>query len=110
MYLPYKEYEGNPFFEKGGWWFRQGHIFSTPFYYIDYTLAQMCALQYFLRSRKDRKEAWDSYVKLCQLGGSKPFLALVEAAGLKNPFVDGTIKKISQEVEVILATMDDKKM
>lgn len=109
-YLPHKQYEDNPIFEKGCWWFRQGHIFSTPFYYIDYTLAQMCACQFLLWSRRNKKEAWDSYVKLCKLGGSKPFLSLVKAAGLDNPFVEGTIKTITTQVEAILNTMDDKKM
>lgn len=109
-YLPHKKYEDNPFFEKGGWWFRQGHIFSSPFYYIDYTLAQMCSLQYFLKSQENATAAWDSYVKLCQLGGSKPFLELLKEVGLNNPFVDGTIKQIVKEVEKILAKMNDKEL
>jgi len=109
-YLPHKVYEGNEIMEKGCYWFRQGHIFSSPFYYIDYTLAQICALQYFIRSRQNRDEAWNSYLNLCSLGGSKPFLELVKEAGLDNPFVDGTIAKVMQEVEKVLNTFDDLKM
>ncbi len=106
-YLPHKIYDDNPFFEKGGWWFRQGHIFANPFYYIDYTLAQMCALQYFLKSQKNYQEAWDNYVKLCKLGGSKPFLSLLEEVGLNNPFIDGTIRNIVKEVGKVLEKMND---
>lgn len=106
-YLPHKKYDGNDFFERGGYWFRQSHIFQTPFYYIDYTLAQVCAFQYLIRSLENREEAWNSYVKLCKLGGSKPFLELVKEAGLDNPFVDGTVAKISEKVTKILDGIDD---
>ena len=109
-YLPHKVYDDNPIMEKGCYWFRQSHIFEVPFYYIDYTLAQMCALQYFIRAKENKKEAWESYLKLCQLGGSKPFLGLVAAADLMNPFVDGTIAKITPVIEEVLNTMNDKEM
>lgn len=49
MYEPYKDYTGAPILEKGCWWFQQGHIFESPFYYVDYTLAQVCALQFWAR-------------------------------------------------------------
>jgi M3 family oligoendopeptidase len=106
-YLPHKKYDGNDFFERGGYWFRQGHIFSTPFYYIDYTLAQVCAFQYLIRSLENREEAWNSYIKLCKLGGSKPFLELVKEAGLDNPFVDGTVAKVCDKANEILDAIDD---
>ena len=109
-YLPHKDYDGNELMEKGCFWYRQGHIFSVPFYYIDYTLAQICALQYFIRSNKDRKEAWNSYLHLCSLGGSKSFLELVSEAGLDNPFVDGTIVKVTKEIEKTLNEFDDLNM
>ncbi|HHU55387.1 MAG TPA: M3 family oligoendopeptidase [Acholeplasmataceae bacterium] len=109
-YLPHKTYEGNEMMEKGCYWFRQSHIFSVPFYYIDYTLAQICAFQYFIRSRKNRDEAWNSYLHLCSLGGSKPFLELVKEAGLNNPFNDGTIANVMVEIEEVLNGFNDKNM
>lgn len=109
-YLPHKDYASNELMEKGCFWYRQSHIFSVPFYYIDYTLAQICALQYFIRSNKDRKEAWNSYLHLCSLGGSKSFLELVSEAGLDNPFVDGTIVKVTKEIEKTLNEFDDLNM
>lgn len=51
-YLPFKDYDDDEFLNKGTYWFRQGHIFSSPFYYIDYTLAQVCAFQFFIWSKK----------------------------------------------------------
>lgn len=94
LYTPWRDMEGLVAYDKGCFWYRQGHIFSSPFYYIDYTLAQVCALEYYLKSLEDRKASWDSYVKLCKLGGTKSFLGLISEVGINNPFIDGSIKKI----------------
>ncbi len=107
-YLPHRDYEGNDFLERGGFWFRQGHIFGSPFYYIDYTLAQVCAFEFWAKSRENKEEAWSDYLRLCQAGGSKSFLGLVELANLNNPFVDGTIKKIVEPISAYLKDINDK--
>ena len=109
-YMPLKNYEDNEFYNRGGFWFKQLHIFTSPFYYIDYTLAQVCALQYFIRSRNEGQKAWDDYVALCKEGGSKPFLELVELAGLKNPFIPETIPSILPDIEAYLDSVDDTKL
>lgn len=109
-YMPFRDYADNDFLNRGGYWFRQGHIFQVPFYYIDYTLAQVCAFQFWIKSRKDRESAWADYIKLCKEGGSKPFLELVETANLKNPFVDGTIKQVVGPIKEWLDTIDDSKL
>jgi len=109
-YMPLKNYEDNDFYNRGGFWFKQLHIFTSPFYYIDYTLAQVCALQFFIRSRNEGKKAWDDYVALCKEGGSKPFLELVELAGLQNPFIPETIPSILPDIEAYLDSVDDTKL
>jgi M3 family oligoendopeptidase len=109
-YLPYKVYDNDDFMERGGFWFRQGHIFSVPFYYIDYTLAQVCAFQYWVRDQKDHLEAWQSYLTLCQAGGTKPFVGLLELAGLKNPFSDGTLETTIPAIKAYLDGVDDTKL
>jgi M3 family oligoendopeptidase len=109
-YLPHRDYEDNDFLARGGYWFRQSHIFGSPFYYIDYTLAQVCAFQYWIKDQENHETAWNSYVKLCQAGGSKSFLNLVELAGLKNPFVDGTIKAVVEPIKAYLDGVDDTKL
>lgn len=93
-YLPHKDYTGCDILEKGCWWYQQGHIFQSPFYYIDYTLAQICALQFWKRMEEKDPNAWSDYVKICKIGGTKPFLGIVEAAGLKSPFADGTVEPV----------------
>jgi oligoendopeptidase F len=105
--MPYKVYDEDDFLERGGFWFRQSHIFGTPFYYIDYTLAQVCAFQYWIRAQENHQKAWDSYVKLCQTGGSMSFVSLLEVAKLGNPFVAGTIKKVVKPLSAYLDSVDD---
>ena len=86
IYLPHRDYADLDFLEKGGLWFRQGHIFKNPFYYIDYVLAQICALQFHDLIEVDRQDAWQRYLKISKLGGRYSFLELVDIAGLENPF------------------------
>jgi len=109
-YLPYKDYDDDLFMEKGTFWYRQGHIFGSPFYYIDYTLAQVLAFQYWVKSRKNHKEAFESYLSLCKLGGSKSFVNLIKSVNLNNPFVDGTVKKVIEPIKAYLDSVDDKNL
>jgi len=108
-YLPFRDYEDNDLLNRGGYWFRQGHIFQVPFYYIDYTLAQVCAFQFWIKFREDREKAWVDYVKLCRAGGSMPFSKLVKYAGLKVPFEDGCIKEVVGPIKEWLDGVDDTK-
>ncbi|MFD6441684.1 M3 family oligoendopeptidase, partial [Peribacillus sp. NPDC060186] len=107
-YLPHRNYEGNEFLENGGYWQRQSHIYQSPFYYIDYTLAQICAFQFWKRSMEKDVTAWEDYLNLCQLGGSKSFLGLVESANLKSPFADGTVQSVVKVIDEWLSSVDDQ--
>ena len=92
-YQPYLSNKGSELLESGARWIRQHHIFQSPFYYIDYTLAQVCAFQFFNWDVKNHEKTWKRYVKLCKLGGKYPFQELINKVHLKNPFVSGTVKK-----------------
>ncbi|OIK14828.1 oligoendopeptidase F [Bacillus sp. MUM 116] len=109
-YQPHKDYDGNEYLENGGFWQRQGHIYNSPFYYIDYTLAQICAFQFWKRSRDNQEEAWKDYVNLCKLGGSMSFTKLVEAANLISPFQDGCVESVIGEIEKWLNSVNDKSL
>ncbi len=109
-YLPLRDYEDNTYLEQGGFWQKQAHIFRSPFYYIDYTLAQLCAFQFWKRSNEDFTSAWADYLRLCQAGGSLSFLQLVELAGLKSPFGDGSIRSVIGDIEDWLNSVDDKQL
>lgn len=108
-YLPFRDYEDNDLLNRGGYWFRQGHIFKNPFYYIDYTLAQVCAFQFWIKIHEGNKDYWEDYLRLCKAGGSKPFLELVQLAKLDNPFIDGTIKRVVKPLKKYLDSIDDSK-
>lgn len=107
-YLPHRDFAGNEYLENGGFWQRQGHIFKSPFYYIDYTLAQICAFQFWVRLHENYEAAWADYLKLCQVGGSKSFVELVKYAGLTSPFEDGTVASVVGDIENWLNSVDDK--
>lgn len=109
-YLPHRNYDGNAYLEQGGFWHKQGHIFASPFYYIDYTLAQLCAFQFWKRSNEDFKSAWSDYLRLCQAGGSQSFVKLVELAGLTSPFEDGCISSVIGDIEGWLNSINDKEL
>lgn len=109
-YRPWLNYEGFDYLENGGYWVRQTHIFSTPFYYIDYTLAQVLALQFKCEMDKNREKAWKKYLKLLKLGGKYPFIELLEKAKLRNPFEDGNVKKVIKPQIKVLKTFNDQEM
>lgn len=110
-YLPCIDYDDNKFYNEGGYWFKQGHIFDNPFYYIDYTLAQVCAFQYWVKfNLGDRKKAWDEYLHICKVGGSKPFLELLKEGNLQSPFQNSTIESVIAPINKWLASIDDSKL
>ena len=100
-YLPHRDYDGNDFLERGGLWLRQSHIFQMPFYYIDYALAQFCALQFYQRDQVSHRGAWGDYLKLCKAGGSESFLDLVTLANLRSPFAPGVVRDTVERLDVV---------
>ena len=110
IYLPHRDYDGVDYLEQGAFWQRQQHIYASPFYYIDYTLAQICAFQFWKRSRENFEEAWKDYLHLCGLGGSMSFTKLVAAANLNSPFEDGTVAGVIDSIETYLNAVEDDKM
>ncbi|CEQ23281.1 M3 family oligoendopeptidase [Paraclostridium sordellii] len=109
-YQPHKDYEGNDFLKKGGWWFKQGHIFKNPFYYIDYTLAQICALQFWNKMQVDRVKGWQDYLNICKIGGTKSFLDIVSCANLISPFEEGCVSSVIESINSYLQSVNDKNM
>jgi M3 family oligoendopeptidase len=106
MYLPWHQYGELMFEASGRRWQAKQHIYVAPFYYIDYTLALTCALQFWLRARKDFDAAMRDYVTLCQRGGGAPFRQLVRSAGLKSPFEPGCLVRV---VDAARKHLDDGK-
>lgn len=102
LYMPWTDYGDLDYPAKGGRWQAKQHIYGTAFYYIDYTLAQCCALQFWVRSRHDMAAALDTYATLCARGGSAAFGDLVRSAGLVTPFADGALAGVVREAAAVL--------
>ncbi len=102
--------EDNSYLLSGRFWQKQRHLFSVPFYYIDYTLAQVCAFQFWEKSEADFDSAWNDYLHLCNLGGSKPFTDLVKEANLKSPFIKENMKGVIEKIDLFLENIDDTGM
>jgi len=79
-------------------WQRQLHIFCYPFYYIEYGIAQLGALQIWNTYKQDPKLALANYRAALALGGSKPLPQLFEAAGARLAFDADTITPLMDRV------------
>ena len=79
-------------------WHRKLHLFEVPFYYVEYGIAQLGALQVWMNARKDRRQATALYRNGLALGGSRPLPELFEAAGLRFDFTEKTMKPLISAV------------
>ncbi len=92
--------------ERAAFWQKQSHIFGHPMYYIEYGIAQLGALQLWLRSRNESPAAAiDDYVGALSLGGAKPLPALFQRAGITFDFGDEIIGRLVDAVEDELAAI-----
>lgn len=110
IYMPHLDYGDFDFLESGGRWQKQGHIYESPFYYIDYCLAQICAFQFWSSAIHNSAGFDDSlkrYIHLCNLGGSRSFLELLKLAGLESPFDEKVVSRLAGEIESYLDSIDD---
>lgn len=97
VYMPWMKLDGDiPFYGEGEGWQRQHHIYSSPFYYIDYCLAQTVALQFWALLEQDRTVAWEKYMAYTCQGGSRTFTQLLKNAGLDTPFDEQCLRSVCQ--------------
>ena len=72
-------------------WYVYGHLYRSPFYLIDYALAQLCAMQVALIDATDHERAMQAFIDLCRLGGTKSFSEAIASVGLRSPFDESLI-------------------
>ncbi len=101
-YQPRLDYGDMDYPATGARWQTYRHIFASPFYNIDYNMAEGCALQLLARSRDDFAGTMETYVDLCKRGGERPFLELIKDAGLASPFDPDAMTGVLQYVETEL--------
>lgn len=101
-FMPWMSVKGVPYFKTGRKWQLKAHIFESPFYYIDYCLAQFTAFQFLVMMRKNYDKAFETYMKFLNQAGTKPFLELLDSVGLKSPFNEETFIEVVDEIKKIL--------
>jgi M3 family oligoendopeptidase len=105
-YRPDMDYDNLPYLSLGTRWQYQMHIYESPFYYIDYCLAQTVAIGFLCASRRDYNNALAKYVDFCKTGGEKSFGDLIADAGLSDPFGNGSLSQIASDALGIIAEFD----
>lgn len=110
-YCPERDYQSSEALARGIYWYRQGHIFEVPFYYIDYTLAQVCALQFWQRSIVEQNPTtWEDYLAICRIGGSKTFLETVQLGHLSSPFDHAKMTALLAAVDQYLTAIPETEL
>ena len=104
-FRPWLSTKGIPYIEEGTRWQYQMHIYESPFYYIDYVLAQTAAFEFLLASQEDYDDAFQRYIALSKKGATKLWPQLLEEAGLASPFKPGALKEVAGKVEALLESI-----
>ena len=110
VYMPWMRRDDIPFYGDGKGWQRQHHIYESPFYYIDYCLAQSVALQFWALTQEDHAAAWKRYMDLVKLAGTRTFRQLTDAAGLETPFGPEALRKVAAKAKEWLGGFDAGKL
>jgi len=106
-FRPWINAKDMPYYEENRRWQVQSHIYQVPFYYIDYCLAQTVALSFWALTQSgadtshqssEFKNAWERYMKIIKLAGTKKFTELVKSAELPVPFEKNALNKIADTV------------
>lgn len=106
LYLPNRDYDDMEFLKRGNVWKRQSHIFGAPFYYIDYTLAQVMAFWFWQYASRDPQKAWQAYDKFCRDSGQLPFGELLAAHAMPSPFAEGSLSRFIPDVHDYIRSID----
>ncbi len=88
-----------PFYSSGSGWQRQIHIFKTPFYYIEYALAQVVAFEFFTKSLQNRDTAVNLYMRMLECSSSETFLSLLSVLGFDSPFEKGVASSVVSRIK-----------
>jgi oligoendopeptidase F len=86
-------------------WQQQVHLFNSPFYYVEYGIAQLGALQVWLKAKEDPRRALANYRSALALGGTRPLPDLFAAAGIRFDFTERTLRPLVDAVQEELATL-----
>lgn len=106
-YMPWLRLDGDiPFYGDGESWQQKHHIYSSPFYYIDYCLAQTVSLEFWAMIQQDRADAWAHYMAYTRQGGTRTFTELLQNAGMQSPFAPDCLRSVCEAASRWLDAFD----
>lgn len=108
QYMPERDYDDNEFLKQGTGFYEIGHLFMWPFYYMDYYLAHFAAVQLWIKQMEDSKSAWNSFLKMCEQGGSLPYQELLKSTDLESPFEVKSVQRLLDKVQLWIDQVDDR--
>lgn len=99
-YKPHLAFKYDAFYGDGRTWQMQKHVYNWPFYYIDYCLAQTCALQFKALMDENYNEAWQKYYAFCLQSAKDYFPNMLHNVGLRSPFEDGFMEELVDKIKL----------
>ena len=105
-FRPYLDFGDLPAFSRGAGWQRQLHIYTIPFYYIEYSLAHILALQIYAMFLKDPEATWEKYMKFLKVGGKMNILDTIKHADMMSPFDDGCVKATCEPIYQVVDNLN----
>lgn len=96
-YMPWRVKDSDAI-KRGTYFPNQSHLFTHPFYYIEYNIAQISVLEFYERSKHNWNKSCTDYSNLCKAGGSTNYLNLLKIGNLSNPFSQDNVTKICKPV------------
>lgn len=104
-FRPWMNADGIEYLEQGTRWQYQNHIFASPFYYIDYVLAQTVAIVFLDMLLRDYEGAFKTYLAHCKRTGNYTFTELLSFAGIRSPFEEGSLTQVAKTCEQLLNSL-----
>lgn len=102
-YMPWRKYdEDDEFMARGGYWYHKPHIFLYPLYYIEYCFATVNSMEMYKKYIARPGTAWQEYLDLTDMGGSKSYTKTLALANLTPPYKDGAVAKSTSYVKGVL--------
>ena len=106
-FRPWMNADGIEYLEEGTRWQYQNHIFASPFYYIDYVLAQTVAIVFLDMLLHDYEGAFKTYLAHCKRTGNYTFTDLLSLAGIRSPFEEGSLTQVANTGEQLLNALSE---
>ncbi len=106
IYKPGIDYSDCEQYKKAQW-YSQGHIFNTPFYYIDYAIAETGAMQIALMDVENHEKTVQTYIDLCRIGGTQSVLEIFKSVGMRSPFEEALMRDLMKHAAKVLTTKEE---